>query len=89
MKPDELKAIRDHMGLTPEEFGAEMGLAGSPSNNAVRILEYERGKKFIPSYLARLAFMLQEHFDAEEGHLPEWPESCAVHPGRLPRKVEK
>lgn len=78
MTPAEFKAIRLHIGMSTEEFGRELGLSGTPRNNAMRVAEYERGKKIIPPYMARLAFLLKEHFDTEEGHLPEWPDSCAI-----------
>ena len=80
MTPAEFKAIRQHLGMDWADFGAELGLAGTPRNNATRVAEYERGKKPIPAYLARLAFMIKEHFDAESGHLPEWPDSCGIDP---------
>ena len=78
MTGEEFKAIRVHIGMTWAEFGAELGLAGSLRNNSTRVAEYERNKKPIPAYLARLAFMLKEHFDAEDHHLPDWPDSCKV-----------
>lgn len=78
MTPAELKSIRNHLGMSTEDFGAELGLSGTQRNNGTRIAEYERGKRVIPPYLARLAFMLQDHFDCEDGHLPEWPVSCAT-----------
>jgi hypothetical protein len=35
----------------------------------------------IPPYIARLAFMIKEHFDAEEQSLPVWPDWPAYRDG--------
>ena len=81
MTPADFKAIRKHLGLDEATFAAELGYAGSTQNKITLIRSYERGKKTpIPTYIARLAFMLAEHFDCEEGHLPEWPASCVANP---------
>jgi hypothetical protein len=77
MTPKEFKQIREHLKMEPADFGTEIGLGGSERNRGMRIKEYERGKREIPQYLARLAWLLQEHYDAEEEHLPDWPPSCA------------
>lgn len=77
MTADELKAIRNQLHLTQSQFAGELGYGGSPRNNAGQIEDYESGEKTIPAYIARLAYMLLEHFNAEDSHLPEWPPSCA------------
>lgn len=79
--PSEFRAVRNHLRLSEADFAAELGYGGSERNRKVLILQYERGKKQpIPSYIARLAYLIAEHFDVEDGHLPEWPESCAHNP---------
>lgn len=62
------------MGLSRDEFAEELGYVGTERNNGHRLGEYERGKKPIPQYIARLAFMIHEHWEAEEHHLPDWPD---------------
>jgi hypothetical protein len=84
MTPEEFKAIRTQLGLNRAEFGAELGYSGSGRNDHFLIGQYERGLKTIPAYIARLAFLLLEHYNAEDQNLPEWPPSCA----HLPPKPE-
>lgn len=81
MTPDELRGIRAHLSLEEAAFAAELGYAGTERNRAHLIREYERGKKApIPTYIARLAWMLKEHFDCTDNSLPEWPTCCDINP---------
>ena len=84
MTPEEFKAIRTQLGLSQGHFAAELGYSGAWRNNATLVKEYERGEKVIPAYIARLAYLLLEHYNAEDQNLPEWPASCAP----LPPKPE-
>jgi hypothetical protein len=83
MTPLELKQLRRKMGLDEVQFATELGYVGSNRNLKTIISQYERGYKSpIPTYIARLAYMISEHWEVEEGCLPEWPASCALNPRR-------
>lgn len=77
MTPSEFRHIRTSMGMELVPFARELGYNGRDSSDAYLIQQYERGKKPIPAYIARLAYLIHEHFTTEEGYLPDWPESCA------------
>lgn len=69
----ELKAIREHLDMDTREFAAELGYQGSERNNGTRVDKYERGLEIVPPYIARLAWLIREHFDSMEQCLPDWP----------------
>lgn len=89
MQGNEMKAIRELLGMTELQLARAIGYTGTDRNDDTRIREYERGKKKIPLYIARLVWLigeidarseanlLQGVFDpgyvADDG-LPDWPE---------------
>jgi len=67
------KMIREKMGLSYTEWAVELGYGHKP-NSATLVRNYETGKKAVPPWTARLAYLIYEHWCAEERHLPDWPE---------------
>jgi hypothetical protein len=61
------------MKLTKKQWAVELGYGHKPHNDTL-IRNYESGKKELPPWTARLAYMIHEHFLAEEGCLPDWPD---------------
>lgn len=92
MTPKEFRNIRQSMGLTTAQFAEELGYVGSERNNSHRIGEYERGKKLLPPYIARLAYLIHEHFLVEDGCLPDWPDwprDVAAHQSKLEEVINR
>ena len=81
MTPTELRAIRNVLGMDEATFARELGYnAKSDRNLATVIRKYETGKQApIPSYIARLAYLILEHHTCEQA-LPDWPDMCAPNP---------
>lgn len=80
MRGSEFSAIRARLGLSEARFAALLGYTGTPRNNQTRIREYERDKKQIPLYIARLAWLIHRivnvrHVPVMDGEIkfPEWP----------------
>jgi transcriptional regulator with XRE-family HTH domain len=81
MKPHEFRAIRNNLGLSEARFAELLGYTGLPRNNQTRIREYERGKKQVPLYIARLAWLCEQLAENrpidldKEGVIvfPSWP----------------
>lgn len=74
MLGSEFRQIRKNLGLSEARFAELLGYTGKPVNNRTRIQEMERGKKPIPLYIARLAWLIDE-VDAYCDVMPEevWP----------------
>lgn len=81
MQGAEMKQIRERLGMTELQLARAIGYTGTDRNDDTRIREYERGKKQIPLYIARLVWLIGAFaeesdslgYDASE-QLPEWPE---------------
>ena len=74
MKAQEMKNLRQRMGLERLEFARLLGYTGSDRNDITRIRQYEsgRGGKQIPLYIARLVWLLAAH-QRRTGSMPEFP----------------
>lgn len=56
----EFREIRKRLGLSEAEFAEELGYTGNERNNVTAIQRYERGKRQVPLYMARLAWLLDQ-----------------------------
>jgi transcriptional regulator with XRE-family HTH domain len=73
MRGSELSAIRTRLRMSEARFAQLLGYTGKPKNNQNRIMEYERGKKQIPLYIARLAWLIDAWIDAFGSvNFPSW-----------------
>jgi transcriptional regulator with XRE-family HTH domain len=84
----EMKAIRERLGMTREQFARAIGYTGTDRNNVTRVRKYEHGAVQIPLYIARLVWLTGQiaaqsdmnlilgnpdpKFVDEDG-LPDWP----------------
>lgn len=69
-----MRVIRRRLGLTELQLAREIGYTGTDRNDDTRIREYERGKKQIPLYIARLVWLLGCLRQEVESDPPElWP----------------
>lgn len=80
MTGHEMRAIREHLGLSIVQFGVLLGSAGSINTLVVRMREYERGKRLIPETVARLVVMFSLH-----GYPPQW---LSDDPAQVPTRVQ-
>jgi transcriptional regulator with XRE-family HTH domain len=69
VRGNELKAIRQRLGLSTTELGRAFGYEGSDNTVSVTIRRYESDQRPIPPWLARLAIML-DRFGVPEEFLP-------------------
>lgn len=60
MQGSEMKVIRERLGMTELQLARAIGYTGTDRNDDTRIREYERGKKQIPLYIARLVWLIDE-----------------------------
>lgn len=67
MKSSEFRDIRMRLGLTESSFAAELGYTGKGKNRVNLIRDFESGKKQIPLYIARLAWLLDRVTEAYAG----------------------
>lgn len=89
MQGKEMRAIRERLGMTELQLARALGYTGTDRNDDTRIREYERGKKQIPLYVARLVWLIGEIAERAEinsnhgvpnpgyvadDFLPDWPE---------------
>lgn len=74
MTSQELKNLRQSLGLERLTFARLLGYTGTDRNDITRIRQYEgsHGRKQIPLYIARLVWLLVEH-KRLTGRLPEFP----------------
>lgn len=61
MTGEELRDIRNKLGLSSEQMGRAFGFAGTPISAQMAIYKYEGGGRPIPIALARLAIMMERH----------------------------
>lgn len=54
----EFQRIRLRLGLNEAEFAAELGYTGKGKNRVNLIRDFESGRKRIPLYIARLAWLV-------------------------------
>ena len=74
VKGQEMKNIRQRMGLERLEFARLLGYTGSDRNDVTRIRQYEAGRngKQIPLYIARLVWLIA-YYQRRIGAMPEFP----------------
>lgn len=60
MNGAEFKAIRMRLGLDQARFAAELGYTGKGRNRVMLIEAFESGRKRIPLYIARLAWLVDK-----------------------------
>jgi transcriptional regulator with XRE-family HTH domain len=58
MNGETLKDIRNELDLTVVDFGLALGYTGNDNTISDTVRKYERGKKDIPPWIARLAIAL-------------------------------
>lgn len=58
MTGPELRAIRSALGLSQSEMGEALALSGAYVGN--RVAQWERGKRPIPAYVARIAELMAQ-----------------------------
>lgn len=76
MQGAEMKVIRLRLNLSELGLARQIGYTGTDRNDATRIREYERDKKQIPLYIARLVWLIDLAVaDSPSGllHWPYWP----------------
>ena len=59
MSGDELKLIRERLGLSASQLGRALGYSGATANISVQIRRFERGDRTIPRPIERLALMFR------------------------------
>ncbi len=76
MNGAEMKQIRQRLGMSELQLARAIGYTGTDRNDNTRIREYERDKKQIPLYIARLVWLIDltigDRISAGIGW-PEWP----------------
>jgi len=72
MNGAELKRLRLAMRLDELQVGRAIGYTGTDRNVINRIREFERDKKQVPLYIARLVWLMGRFF-AKTGGLPKFP----------------
>lgn len=77
MKGQDLKNLRQRMGLERLQFARMLGYTGTDRNDITRIRSYENGKKQVPLYIARLAWLIEKVLIAERGTPPIWQANSA------------
>lgn len=75
MKGQDLKNLRQRMGLERLQFARMLGYTGTDRNDITRIRSYENGKKQVPLYIARLVWLLAAHHRRIRAfpEFPAWP----------------
>ena len=61
MTGDELRAIRETLGLSASQLGRALGYSGATANISVPVRRFERGDRAIPPPIERLARMFRRH----------------------------
>jgi transcriptional regulator with XRE-family HTH domain len=61
MPGEEMKAIRQRLGLSTVELGRAMGYVGADNTVSVTVRRYESGGRDIPPWLGRLLVMFDRH----------------------------
>ena len=59
MSGDELRVIRETLGLSASQLGRALGYSGATANISVQVRRLERGDRRIPRPIERLALMFQ------------------------------
>lgn len=71
-----MRAVRAQLGMTELQFARLIGYTGTDRNDDMRIREYERGKKQIPLYIARLVWLVGVVMSEAEEMPPEMLSAC-------------
>lgn len=71
---DEFKEARKALGMDKAAYARHLGYTGTDRNNEKLIRDYEQGRKPVPLYIARLAWLLAEiAADLNELTPDDWP----------------
>ena len=84
MKGDELKRIRYRLRLTKFKFGRLLGYTSKRLATISQVHSMERGRKPIPLYIARLAWLIHRFYEIDGETiplLPDWDYEIANEPG--------
>lgn len=73
MTGSELTKIRQQLDMTRLQFARLLGYTGTDRNDIMRLRKYEKDKKQIPLYIARLAWLIGEFCDDTDGYTPVFP----------------
>lgn len=57
----EFRRVREHLGLTMDQFALELAYEGTRKNNRRLIQRFESGEFHIPLRTARLAWLMAQH----------------------------
>lgn len=78
MKGIEFRAIRKRLGLSKNQFAGQLGYTGNSHNNTTQIERFERDRKQIPLYIARLAWLMDQVITARvprtNDEMIDWPQ---------------
>lgn len=83
MRGDDMKAAREAMGLTAQEFGRRLGLTGSTANVVDYVRGMENGQREISGPIGRLTMALLDGFDCPGEEF--WP--AIIDDERMGRRV--
>ena len=61
MTGEELRTVRENLGLSTEKFGRALGYQGAYGIASRHIRRFESGARPIPQTIGRLAEMLRQH----------------------------
>jgi hypothetical protein len=84
MNGEEMRRIRMRLVLSEDAFASELGYTGKGKNRINLIRDFESGKKRIPLYIARLAWLIDIVLRAnapgtgiwqgDDGNITGWPD---------------
>lgn len=73
MQGAEMRAIRERLNLSELGLARQIGYTGTDRNDTTRIREYERDKKQIPLYIARLVWLIDHAISGSPSGQLHWP----------------
>ena len=76
MTGEQMKEIRNMVGLGRGKFALLLGYTGSDRNNDLRVRRLEAEDQ-VPLYIGRLVWMIWNHYD-RTGELPHWPDHLHI-----------
>lgn len=78
MNGAEMRAIRKRLNLDELGLARQIGYTGTDRNDITRIREYERDKKQIPLYIARLVWLIGETVRENLREAGQWPHAHEI-----------
>ena len=76
MTGEQMKEIRNMVGLGRGKFALLLGYTGNDRNNDLRVRRLEAEAQ-VPLYIGRLVWMIWSHYD-RTGELPHWPDHLHI-----------